>query len=144
MLIENIIFLKNLDIMVSFTQFFLKSESIKLCKNVFLMGGKSVNFTVKFLKKGIKRPKLVGKAVPSINILLGDLWSLLLWSWSSDLDWLSSAHLRDYLSDLNAFSIEHLSITFVKLKILNFFLKFFLARNLVIRKKFKIIDLYLL
>jgi len=144
LLIENIIFLKNLDIMVSFAQFFLKSESFKLCKNVFLMGGKFANFTVKFLKKGIKRPKLVSKAVPSINILLGDLWSLLLWSWSSDLDWLSSPHLRDDLSDLNAFSIKHLGITFVKLEIFNFFLKFFLARNLIIRKKFKIIDLYLL
>jgi hypothetical protein len=130
--------------MISFVQFFLKSESIKLCKNIFLMGGKFINFTVKFLKKGIKRAKLVGKAVPSIDILLGNLWTLLLRSWSSDFNWLSSAHLRNDLSDLNAFCIKHLGITFVKLKILNLFLKLFLARNLVICKKFKIIDLYLL
>lgn len=132
--------------MIGFLQFFFESEGFKLSENFNLVWFNIVNISIKLLDKLVERTYLVRESVPSINVILSDLWPhhFLLWCRSPNLNRLPCSNLRNDLSDLNALSIKDLCLYLIEFEVFNFLFKLFLALNLVISKELKVIDFLLL
>ena len=84
---------------------------------------------------------LGGSRVPSLDVLLSDLWTL---RRSSSDDRLAFAHIVDRSINLLNFDQEYIIVQFLLFQVLVILLQFFYVILMGILEKFQIIDLFLL